>query len=68
MTKGNKTAISLVLNSAMALFSFIVLMNTLSKGELWRIIFAVIGFIVFLSFSIALLNKWSKQRKSINVK
>ncbi|GBD91817.1 hypothetical protein BMS3Abin04_02549 [bacterium BMS3Abin04] len=65
MAGKNRTAISLAINLTITVLSFIVLMNSLSRGELWRIIFTSAGFIVFPGFSIALLNELSKQRKSI---
>jgi len=65
MTKKNKIVISLVLNSVMALFSFIILMKSLDKGELWRIIFAGLGFLVFLIFLIMILNEFIKHKKSV---
>ena len=60
MDKKKKIIAALVPNLLMTLWAFIVLLKVIDSNELWRMLFASIGFIGFFSFSVLLVLQLMK--------
>jgi hypothetical protein len=63
MPAKNKFSLPLILISSVTAVAFFTFINSLDKGESWRIIFSSIGFGGLLLFTILVLIHFNKARR-----
>ena len=62
MTKKTQLLISLLLSTFASGTSFFILLHSIDKGEVWRIIASSVGFLGFLLLNVLVTIQWMKYK------